>query len=84
VHGIENGLHESQVDYVVEGGGQPLPELPSSTPTDVDRAVARLIATEIDDGACLQIGIGAMPNAVCSLLLERDARANGLVPSHLA
>jgi acyl-CoA hydrolase len=70
VHGIENGLHESQVDYVVEGGGQPLPQLPSATPTDVDRAVARLIATEIDDGACLQIGIGAMPNAVCSLLLE--------------
>ncbi|HCU96054.1 MAG TPA: hypothetical protein DHU96_26360 [Actinobacteria bacterium] len=29
VHGIENGLHVSQVDFVVEGGGQPLPELPS-------------------------------------------------------
>jgi acyl-CoA hydrolase len=78
VHGIENGLHESQVDYVVEGGGHPLPELPSSTPTDVDRAVARLIATEIDDGACLQIGIGAMPNAVCSLLLESGVRNLGI------
>jgi acyl-CoA hydrolase len=78
VHGIENGLHESQVDYVIEAGGQPLPELPSSTPTDVDRAVARLIATEIDDGACLQIGIGAMPNAVCSLLLESGVRDLGV------
>ena len=78
VHGIENGLHESQVDYVIKGGGQPLPELPHSAPTDVDRAVARLIATEIDDGACLQIGIGAMPNAVCSLLIESGARNLGI------
>ena len=78
VHGIENGLHVSQVDYVIEGGGQPLPELPNSTPTDVDRAVARLIATEIDDGACLQIGIGAMPNAVCSLLQESGVRNLGV------
>jgi acyl-CoA hydrolase len=78
VHGIENGLHESQVDYVVEGGGEPLPVLPNPTPTDVDRAVARLIATEIDDGACLQIGIGAMPNAVCSLLLDSGVRNLGI------
>lgn len=68
VHGIDNGLHESQVDYVVEGGGDPLPQLPSVAPTEVDHAVAALIASEIEDGSCLQIGIGAMPNAVCSLL----------------
>ncbi len=42
VQGIENGLHESQVDYVIEGDGQPVPELPSPAPTDADRAVARL------------------------------------------
>jgi acyl-CoA hydrolase len=78
VHGIENGLHISQVDYVIEGGGQPVPELPHVSPTDADRAVARLIAAEIEDGACLQIGIGAMPNAVCSLLLETGVRNLGI------
>jgi acyl-CoA hydrolase len=78
VHGIRNGLHVSQVDFVIDGGGQALPELPNPAPTDVDRAVARLIATEIDDGACLQIGIGAMPNAVCSLLLEAGVRNLGI------
>ena len=78
VHGIENGLHVSQVDYVIEGGGQPVPELPSSDPTEADRAVAHLIATEIDDGDCLQIGIGAMPNAVCSLLAESGVRDLGV------
>ena len=78
LHGIDNGLHVSQVDYVVDGEGLPLAELPSAAPTDADRAVARLIAGEIDDGACLQIGIGAMPNTVCSLLLESGVRNLGI------
>jgi acyl-CoA hydrolase len=55
-----------------------LPELPNPAPTDADRAVARLIAGEIEDGACLQIGIGAMPNAVCSLLMESGVRNIGI------
>jgi acyl-CoA hydrolase len=78
VHGIGNGLHESEVDYVIEGEGQALPELPNPAPTTADRAVARLIAEEIDDGACLQIGIGAMPNAVCSLLMDSGVRNLGV------
>lgn len=78
VHGVDNGLHVSEVDYIIEGDGQPVPELPNPAPTDADRAVARLIAAEVEDGACLQIGIGAMPNAVCSLLMESGARNLGV------
>ena len=78
VHGIDNGLHRSQVDYVIEGGGQPVPELPNPAPSDADRAVASLIAAEIEDGACVQIGIGAMPNAVCSLLVESGVKNLGI------
>ena len=66
VLGVENGVHVSEVDYIIDGDGAPLPELPNPPPTEVDRAVARLIAAEIEDGACLQIGIGGMPNAVCA------------------
>ncbi len=40
--------------------------------------MAQLIASEIEDGACLQIGIGAMPNAVCSLLLDSGVRDLGV------
>ena len=40
--------------------------------------MAQLIAAEIEDGSCLQIGIGAMPNAVCSLLLESGVRDLGV------
>jgi acyl-CoA hydrolase len=78
VHGIDNGLPADRIDYVIEGDGQPVAELANLAPTDVDREVARLIADEIDDGACLQIGIGAMPNAVCSLLSETGVRNLGV------
>ncbi|HTV52975.1 MAG TPA: enoyl-CoA hydratase [Steroidobacteraceae bacterium] len=68
--GHDNGVHRSEVDYIIQGEDDPAPELTNPAPLDVDRAVAQQIAAEIEDGACLQIGIGAMPNAVCALLLE--------------
>ncbi len=78
VCGPENGIHISDVDYVIDGGSAAPPQIANPPPSDTDRAVARLIAAEIDNGACLQIGIGAMPNAVCSLLLESGVRELGL------
>ena len=77
-HGVRNGVHESRVDYVIEGDDEPAAELPNPAPTDVDRAVARQIASEVEDGACLQIGIGGMPNAVCALLRESGVRELGI------
>jgi acyl-CoA hydrolase len=76
--GMQNGLHVSEVDYIIEGDNAAAPELPNPPPTDVDRAVARQIAGEIEDGACLQIGIGGMPNAVCSALAEGSQRDLGI------
>jgi acyl-CoA hydrolase len=78
VFGHENGVHISEVDYIIEGDDQPATELPNPAPTDVDLAVGRLISAEIEDGACLQIGIGGMPNAVCSALLGSAARDLGV------
>jgi acyl-CoA hydrolase len=62
----------------IEGDHQLAPELPNPPPTEIDRAVARLIMGEIEDGACLQIGIGGMPNAVCTLLLDSSVRDLGV------
>jgi acyl-CoA hydrolase len=70
VQGDLNSVHVSEVDYVIEGDGLTPAELKNPVASDVDRAVAKYIAGEIDDGACLQIGIGGMPNAVCSLLMD--------------
>jgi acyl-CoA hydrolase len=78
VFGSEEGVHASEVDYVIEGDGAPIPEVPNPAATEIDRKVAALIAAEIEDGACLQIGIGGMPNAVCGLLKDAGVRDLGV------
>jgi acyl-CoA hydrolase len=78
VFGEDNGVHVGEVDYIIYGDNEPLPELPNPQPTDIDRVIAGKIAAEIEDGSCLQIGIGGMPNAVCSLLLESGIRDLGI------
>jgi acyl-CoA hydrolase len=78
VPGPDNAIHASQVDYAIDGGGAPLTEIRSGQVSAVERQVAQLIAAEIEDGACLQIGIGGMPNAVCSLLREANVRNLGI------
>ncbi len=78
VFGTETGVHMSEVDFIIEGDNAPCAELPNPSPTDIDRAVAAYIAGAIDDGDCLQIGIGGMPNAVCTLLLESGVKRLGI------
>ncbi|MFN8192051.1 MAG: acetyl-CoA hydrolase/transferase C-terminal domain-containing protein [Nocardioidaceae bacterium] len=77
-HGVENGVHVSEVDYVIAGDEQAAPELLSPAVTPTDEAVAGFVASQIEDGDCLQIGIGAMPNAVCSLLKDSGAQDLGI------
>jgi butyryl-CoA:acetate CoA-transferase len=50
----------------------------ASTPTDVDKAVAKLIVEEIPNGACLQLGIGGMPNTVGAMIAESDLKDLGV------
>jgi acyl-CoA hydrolase len=78
VMGDGTGVHVSEVDYIIEGFDRPMAELPKPPATEVDKAVARLIAAEVEDGSCLQIGIGGMPNAVCSLLAESPVKDLGI------
>jgi len=70
VYGIENGVHIGDVEFVLDAGESALPELKNPPASAVDQKVAELIAPEIPSGACVQIGIGAMPNAVCELLAK--------------
>ncbi len=76
--GIDCFIHISEVDVVIEGDNKPLFELPNATISDVDLAVAEHITPLIKDGACLQIGIGGMPNAVCSALANSDVKNLGV------
>lgn len=77
--GSEERIHVSQVDLIVEGSNPPVHELGAGGPaTEVDEAVAKLIVAEIPDGACLQLGIGGMPNAVGSLIAKSDLKDLGV------
>ena len=77
--GFEEGIHISKVDTIVEGGNPPLGEIPAGgEPTEVDKKVAELIVKEIPNGACLQLGIGGMPNTVGSLIAKSDLKDLGV------
>ena len=76
--GFDNCIHISEVDMVVEGRNDPMGILPSGAATEVDRAVAQLIVEQIPDGACLQLGIGGMPNTVGAMLCESDLKDLGV------
>jgi len=78
VFGEGMGIHLSEVDYIVEGDNGPMPQLPNQAPTSIDVAVAEHIINQIEDGACLQIGIGGMPNAVCGLLANAGIKDLGV------
>ena len=77
--GTECGVHISKVAAIVEGNNPAIGELGAGGPaTDVDKAVAKLIVDQIPNGACLQLGIGGMPNAVGSLIAESDLKDLGV------
>lgn len=77
--GSEVGVHISQVDAIVQGDNPAIREMGGGgAATEVDKAVAKLIVEEIPNGACLQLGIGGMPNTVGSMIAESDLKDLGV------
>lgn len=79
-------IHVSKIDAMVRGD-EPLVEVPTVVPNDVERRIGNFIAQEIPDGATLQIGVGGIPNAVLDALqghkhlgLHTEAMTDGVVP----
>ncbi|MGE5381637.1 MAG: acetyl-CoA hydrolase/transferase family protein [Methylocystaceae bacterium] len=77
--GSEDVIHISMIDYVIEGSNSPLFELPpAKTASETDHAMARLLLEEIPDKACLQLGVGSLPNLLGELLCESDLQELGI------
>lgn len=55
-------VHISRVDAVEEHDAE-LPVLPETMLDEVSKTIGGLIAERIPDGACIQLGIGAIPDA---------------------
>lgn len=79
IGGMDDSVNIEDVTMIIEGDNPPVGIVPAGgAPTDVDKAVAKLILEEISNGACLQIGIGGMPNAVGSMIVDSDLKDLGV------
>lgn len=74
--GQEECVHISEVDYIVECES-PVETIPPATPTEIDRKIAEVIVNEIPNGACIQLGIGGLPNLIGTMLAESDLKDLG-------
>ena len=79
-------IHVSDIDAIVESS-RPLCELPKLEITDLHLAIARNVATLIEDGSTIQTGIGGIPDAVLLYLKDRkdlgvhtELLSDGIIP----
>lgn len=82
--GYDHSIHLSMVDYIVEAGHRGMPILPQAVPNEVDRRIAEYILPEIMDGACIQLGIGGMPQALGKMIADSDLKDLGVHSEMLA
>jgi 4-hydroxybutyrate CoA-transferase len=72
-------LHRSQVDLCVDVD-EPLIEYPPPAVAEVERAIGRHVAGLVPDGATVQVGVGAIPQAVLDALGDhRDLALHSLL-----
>lgn len=79
-------IHVSRLAAICRGD-EPLVEVPTPVPSEIDTRIGNFIAAEIPDGATLQIGVGGIPNAVINALsshqhlgLHTEAITDGVLP----
>lgn len=69
VHG-DNFIHVDEIDFIVETSN-PLHEIPRANIGDTEKAIGENCAKLIEDGSTLQLGIGAIPDAVLLFLTDK-------------
>lgn len=75
--GYGEAIHISEVDMIVEGNNPSIPEIKSPPPKATDEKIAALIVDELQDGCCIQLGIGGLPHAVGQMIAESDLKNLG-------
>lgn len=63
-------IHVSEIDSIVEDS-RPLCELKKQNNTDLYRQIGAHVASLIEDGSVLQLGIGGIPDAMLPNLMDR-------------
>ena len=68
--GGDNLIHVTKLDHIIEVSTA-VPEVPPAVPGEIERKIGEICASMIKDGDTLQLGIGAIPDAVLSNLKDR-------------
>lgn len=68
--GGDTAVHISQVHHVVEVN-TPVPQLPRAPISDIDRTIGEYVATLVNDGDTIQLGIGGIPDASAKALMNK-------------
>lgn len=68
--GGDNFIHISQIDYIIEDNS-PITEIPGPPIGEIEMEIGRRCSELIHDGDTLQLGIGAIPDAVLQCLKDR-------------
>jgi butyryl-CoA:acetate CoA-transferase len=76
--GNEEQIHISEVDAVVESNHEEMFNMRDPVISDVDQQIAEIVVSQIENGSCLQLGIGAMPNAIGKLIANSNLRDLGV------
>ncbi len=63
-------IHVSEIDYLIETDYDPI-EIPLPKITEVEQKIGSYVAELVPDGANLQLGIGAIPDAALHFLTEK-------------
>lgn len=63
-------IHYSEADYLVEADYD-VPTIPDVPSSEKDMMIGKHIADMINDGDCIQLGIGGIPNAVAAFLKDK-------------
>jgi len=56
----------------------PVAELASARPSEIDKKIASIIIEQLEDGCCLQLGIGGMPNVVGEMIANSGLKDIGI------
>jgi len=76
--GHDEVVNISQADYVVENFEYKIPEFPAATVTKEDKAIAALLAGQIQNGATIQLGVGAIPSVIGRLIIQHNLKDLGI------
>lgn len=74
----ERRIHISDVKYIIEGDSPPLFAAPMPPISEEDRKMAEHVLKVVRDGSCLQIGYGAVPEAVVTLIVGTELKELGI------